>query len=55
MGNEGKWLTSSTIYGHSKAGRAGVSPAKMGPPSKVPMVLVELLATHAIVAQVSQS
>jgi hypothetical protein len=53
-GDEGKMLTRSTIYRHTKAGRAGVSPVKMGPPSKVPTILVELLATHAEVAQVSQ-
>jgi len=47
-----KQLSRSTVYQAAKDGLAGTSPKKKGPPSKIPVVLLEVVATHAEVCQV---
>lgn len=46
-----KKLTKSTVYRQARLGLAGTSPKKMGPPSKIPTVFLECLATHTQVSQ----
>ena len=46
-----KRLRRSTVYQAAQDGLAGTSPKKRGPPPKIPMVLLELTATHAQVCQ----
>ena len=46
-----KKLTKSTVYRQARSGLAGTSPKKMGPPSKIPTVFLECLATHTQVSQ----
>jgi hypothetical protein len=45
-------LRRSTVYQAVKDGRAGISPKKKGPPPKLPVKLLELVAAHAEVCQV---
>ena len=46
-------LKRSTVYQAAKDGLAGTSPKKKGPPPKIPLKLLEVLATHAEVCQVA--
>jgi hypothetical protein len=45
-------LHQSTVYQAVKDGRAGISPKKKGPPPKIPVKLLEVMAAHAEVYQV---
>ena len=50
-----KTLTRSTLYRAVSKGSSGVqSPAKKGPPAKIPDVLVAVVAAHAQVSQCSE-
>ena len=42
----------STVYQAVKDGLAGTSPKKKGPPPKIPVKLLEVVAAHAEVCQV---
>jgi hypothetical protein len=45
-------LTRSTVFQAVKDGLSGTSPKKMGPAPKIPVILMEVLSTHAEVCQV---
>jgi hypothetical protein len=45
-------LSKSTVYREVKKGNIGRSPPKKGPPTKIPDVLLDVVATHSEVCQV---
>lgn len=53
--NEAKKLVKSTVYSAIANGNAGKSPKKKGPPTKIPSELLQVVAVHSEVSQVSAS